>query len=89
MTSRVQQLEQVLEKLKSQNQGDGSAVDNETVSGTIGTPARPESAQNVEAKKHLDRSAARLVFKEGKSKYIRNNFWATINDEVSVSLNDK
>lgn len=93
MTSRVAQLEQVLEKLKSRDRGEEPLVGQENPqavsdSASIRTSTKTDSVRvaDVEEGNSLDRSAARLLVKEGKSRYIRNNFWATINDAVRVSL---
>lgn len=89
MTSRVQQLEQVLEKLKSRDHDGRSVVGQENAPSTsdpasIGTSTKTGSVRTADREEvnDLDRSAARLLVKGGKSKYIRNNFWATINDDV-------
>ena len=89
MTSRVAQLERVLGKLQSAGHGEDSPLGQEnpesvSESASARKSTKTESVQPAEDGNDLDRSAARLLVKEGKSQYIRNNFWATINDEVCL-----
>jgi hypothetical protein len=91
MTSRVAQLERVLGKLRSGGHGEDSHLGHEdpesiSESASAGKSTKTESFRPAEDGNDLDRSAARLLVKEGKSQYIRNNFWATINDEVCLLL---
>ena len=89
MTSRVAQLERVLGKLRSGGHGEKSPLGQENLESVSQAASakksmNTESVQPAEDGNDLDRSAARLLVKEGKSQYIRNNFWATINDEVCL-----
>jgi hypothetical protein len=97
MTNRVAQLEQALGKLQSKNIGEdqfcgpdnhrevsepmsveehGSQGGRRTKSKTAGIGDGEEDGINS--------SASRLLVKGGKTQYIRNKFWATINNEVRV-----
>jgi hypothetical protein len=96
MTSRVAQLEQVLGKLQSRNIGEGQSPgqDNprenlESVSvgqqeSQGGKSTKTDGFRTGEGEEE-NRSTSRLLVKGGKSQYIRNKFWASINEEVSYS----
>ena len=89
MTSRVAQLEHVLGKLQSRDHVEGSRHGGTRTEGSEPPPlndsGKADSVQTTEGENgnNLGHSKARLSVKEGKSHYIRNNFWATINEEVS------
>ena len=94
MTSRVAQLEQVLGKLQSRNTGEGQSpgqdnprrnsesvsVDQQESQGGKSTKTDAFRTGEGEEENH---STSRLLVKGGKSQYIRNKFWASINEEVS------
>ena len=98
MTSRVAQLEQVLGKLQPRGHGEDPhlgrdnfrAISDSTSVGEQGKQdgksTTTDSVRTAESEESvLDRSASRLLVKGGKSQYIRNKFWASINDEVCLS----
>ncbi|KAG0652923.1 Bikaverin cluster transcription factor bik5 [Hyphodiscus hymeniophilus] len=85
MTNRVAQLEQVLGKLQSRDHGDSIPEEAPPSVRVVSTRADSTRTAQDEEGNELDHSAARLLVKEGKTQYIRNNFWATINNELDES----
>jgi len=77
MTNRVAQLEHVLEKLQHGNSPNAYASPIED------SPNSRDVDVRLGQGKDSDESITRLEVKGDKSHYIRNRYWATINNEVS------
>lgn len=78
MTNRVAQLEHVLEKLRPGNAPNAYASPIEE------SPNSKDVEVGMDQGKDSDESVTRLEVKGDKSHYIRNRYWATINNEVST-----
>ena len=97
MTSRVAQLEQVLGKLQSRSTGEDQSPGQEHPRATSESASVSQHENQGGKLNQVDvfrsgegvdesHSTSRLLVKGGKSQYIRNKFWASINEEVSYPV---
>ena len=86
LLKRLRRLESVVDSLGGQVDDDGETHENDNHERNISTDGSP-AKDNGERRVSLEFGLGRLMIKDGRSRYVSNEFWASLGEEIAEIRN--